>query len=125
MIKNNNIFLLTILLTGGILLLISCATVPVGISPSTTPLNNKTISTNLGKVEGSHSVMGVLYMMFDRPDIDMAIYDALAKKGGDALINVRCYEKTIQLYLISYHKVYVVGEAVKFKSDEEGKDGKK
>ena len=44
----------------------------------------------------------------------LAIQDALKKKGGDALINVSCYEKTSWFFFVSENKVVVEGEAVSF-----------
>lgn len=109
-----------------VLLVYSCSTIPVGISPSTTPLHNKVISTNMGTVEGKHGTYSIFCTwMIDKPDIDLAIANALRKKKGDALINVRCYVNSTWLFFISLHSVTVVGEAVKFKEEEEEQEDEK
>ena len=104
----------------------SCSTVPVCITSSTTPLNNKIIKENLGRSEGSHSVRSLLSLwMIGKPDIDRAIDRAVKKKDGDALINVRCYETSEWYLFFSVNTVKVVGDVVKFETDEGEKDAKK
>lgn len=99
-----------------ILLAVSCTT-PVCITSSVTPLQNKTISENLGKTKGSDTAYAVfgLYMI-GRPDLDLAIQEAIKLAGGDTLINVRCYETCTWLLLLSINTVTVEGEAVKLGS---------
>ena len=75
----------------------------------------KTVAENLGKVQGSDTAFSFLGLfMFGRPDIDMAIKDALQSKSGDTLINVRCYETSRWFLLLGTNTVIVEGEAVKF-----------
>jgi hypothetical protein len=93
----------------------ACITTPVAITSSTTPVHDKKIIMNYGPVQGSHRVFSAFGLwMVGRPDIDLAIEDALKKKGGDALINVTCYEKTSWFFFVSMHKVVVEGDAVSF-----------
>ncbi len=90
----------------------SCTTYTV---KSTTPLENKTISKNLGKSDGVHRTWSLFCLwMFKRPEIDSAIKDAVMKKGGDALINVAYYEYTLPFLLFSITTISVEGEVVKF-----------
>ncbi len=103
-----------------LLLLSSCMTVPVTVTSSTTPVYGKKISENLGRVQGSHKAYSVFCLwMVKRPDIDRAIEDALKEKGGDALINVTCYEKNYYFLFVGMHKVIVEGDAVKFTTAEQ------
>ena len=62
--------------------------------------------------------------MIGRPDISMAIQNALQVKGGDALINVTCYEETAWFFFVSMHKVIVEGEAVTFDKGQTDNDKK-
>ena len=55
---------------------------------------------------------------FGKPDLDVAINDAVKKKKGDAMINVQWYERTYYFVLFSLHRVYVVGDIIKFKQAE-------
>jgi hypothetical protein len=106
--------------------LTSCITIPVTMTPSNTPLFDRTVSENHGLVRGTHTTGSILGLwMIKRPDIDTAIKRALEQKGGDALINVRCYEQVTWFLLFSLHKVIVEGEAVTFKKDEKGQKKKR
>ena len=93
----------------------SCITAPVCLTSSTTPIQEKAVMQNLGKTEGTSSTWSVLGLwMIGRPDIGAAIDEAVQKKDGDALINVRCYETFRWYLLFSTTTVRVEGEAVKF-----------
>ncbi len=95
----------------------SCITTPVTVTSSTSPLNDRRSWINHGQVQGSHRAWAVFGLwMIGRPDIDLAIQDALKKKGGNALINVTCYEKTAWFFFVSSHTVVVEGEAVSWES---------
>ena len=88
---------------------------PIGLTSSITPLQCKIIEENLGASEGSHGSISVLGLYsIGRPDIDIAIDNAVKKKGGDALINVRLYESTSYFILFSYTKVIVKGDVIRF-----------
>mgnify|MGYP000877780282 CR=1 FL=1 len=97
---------------------LSACVTPMGMTSSSTPLEGKTIVKNLGKAEGrssSWSLLGVWSM--GRPDIDAAIGEAVKSKNGDALINVRWYEKTTYLVLASITTVIVTGDVVAFEAE--------
>ncbi len=90
-----------------------CVT-PMGMTSSSTPLHNQTIVENLGQAEGndwSWSLLGLWSV--GRPDMDKAINEAIASKNGDALINVRWYEKNYYFVLFSVTKVIVTGQVIK------------
>ncbi|OHD67464.1 MAG: hypothetical protein A2W19_03290 [Spirochaetes bacterium RBG_16_49_21] len=104
---------------------ISCMTTPITVTASTTPVQDKKISADHGRVQGSHRAWAVLGLwMVGRPDIDKAIQDALKQKGGDALINVTCYERTSWFFFVSSHQVVVEGNAVSLEKEnpDAGKD---
>ncbi len=120
MISKYFYMILTVML---VISIFSCSTVPVCITSSTTPLNNKIIKENLGKSEGSDNTLSLLGLwMIGRPDIDLAIEKAILKKNGDALINVRCYETSKWYFFYSVNIVTVVGDVVKFEAYEMEKD---
>ncbi|MEW6527838.1 MAG: hypothetical protein AB1444_14370 [Spirochaetota bacterium] len=90
-----------------------CVT-PMGMTASSTPLHNRIIVENLGQAEGSDwswSIFGLWSV--GRPDLDTAIHKAIASKNGDALINVRWYEKQYYFVLFSVTKVVVTGQVIK------------
>ncbi len=109
------------------LIFASCSTTPICVTSSVTPLSGKEVAENLGRTEGSDTAGSVLGLfMIGRPDLDLAIKDALKEKNGDTLINVRCYERWIYFVIGSVTTVKVEGEAIKFASAEtEAKDKKK
>jgi|SRR5208337_2900408 len=110
---NVKYFLISAAVAGTLMLQLSCITTPVTVTSSTTPMHDKKISSNYGRVQGSHRVWSVFGLwMVGRPDIDIAIQEALKKNGGDALINVTCYETTAWFFFVSSHTVVVEGEAV-------------
>ena len=114
MLKNKKIII--VLLAVFAFCITSCATTPVCLTSSNTPLNYKYISENMGKVEGnSPKTFSILSLwMIGKPDIQSAIDDAVSKKNADALINIKCYEVSYNFILFNLTSVRVEGEAVKF-----------
>ncbi len=97
--------------------LTSCATLPI-TAASTTPLNDRAYA-DLGETEGSDRVWSLFGLwMFGRPDTDEAIRKALAKNGGEALINATLTQKRMWFLLFSIDTVTVEGKAVKFYVEE-------
>ena len=104
----------------------ACSTAPICVTPSVTPMQGKFTAENLGKTEGSDTAVSVLGLfMIGRPDLDLAIKNAIMKKGGDTLINVSCYETWGYFLFVSTTTVTVEGEAVKFIVEDADIKGKK
>ena len=100
-------FILFILITG-------CHHIPVGIAPSTEPLDPNNIEV-LGYASGTSDYFS-LFGIFpsDTPDFDEAIQEAIMQyPEGKALINVKIYETTTFIYIGTIHKLTVEGEVVK------------
>ncbi|HPS57067.1 MAG TPA: hypothetical protein PK514_03085 [Spirochaetota bacterium] len=98
-----------------VLILNGCVTSPVCVTSSLTPLQGKTVTENLGECKGSdtaYSILGIY--MIGRPDINLAIQEALDSKKGDTMINVRCYETYGYFLFFGTTTVTVEGDAVKF-----------
>jgi len=113
-------------LIAAVILLNACSTTPVCVTSSVTPMEGKVITENLGKTEGSDTAFSILGLfMIGRPELDLAIKEAVSKKGGDTLINVSCYETWGYFLLGSVNTVRVEGEAVKFTVQEIESKGKK
>jgi len=112
-------FLITVMVSS-ILIFSSCITTPVCVTSSITPMDGKVISENLGRAEGADTAFSVLGLyMIGRPDIELAIKDALSSKNADTMINVSCYERYIWCLLFSATTVKVEGEAVRLTRTEE------
>lgn len=106
------------MILGILLMAAGCKTTPVTVTASTTPIHNKMIEVNHGKVKGSHRAWSVFGLwMVGRPDTDKAIQKALEIHGADALINVTCYERVAWYFFVSSHDVVVEGEAVVFRRE--------
>jgi len=115
--------ILSVLTIVSVALLAGCSTSPVCVTSSVTPMGGKIVAENLGKCSGcdtAYSVLGLF--MYGKPDLDLAIQNALEEKKGDTLINVRCYETSRYYILFGSNTVVVEGEAVKFIPD--GTSGK-
>ena len=95
-----------------------CVT-PGGITSSSTPIQNREYEV-LGKEKGKSNYSGAIFGLWTigTPDLNVAIKDAVKKKNGDAMINVQWYERTYYFVLFSLHRVYVVGDIIKFKGNE-------
>jgi hypothetical protein len=92
----------------------ACITTPVCMSPSTVPIQSKASVQGLGRVSGSDTAWSILGLwMWGRPDIDAAVREAMGAKGGDALVNISCYETWRYFLLFSTTTVRIEGEAVR------------
>jgi len=117
--KNNSRYFLSIILMGMALLFFQCVS-PMGMSASSTSLQNKIIEKNLGKISADVSklsyigIPGILGFSLDLPEIQEAIKIAIKKKKADALINISWHQKNTYLLLVTYTTIVVTGEAVKF-----------
>lgn len=124
--RRNRTWILFAFIIAAVLMQQGCITSPVAMTSSSTPVHDKKIIMNYGPVQGSHRVWSAFGLwMVGRPDIDLAIQDALKKKGGDALINVSCYQKTSWFFFVSENRVVVEGEAVSFDTAGSEKDKSK
>ncbi len=114
------IFLMFLILS----IFVSCVT-PIGMTSSSSILPDDKKIVKLGAVEGSDGSIALFGLVsIGRPDIDLAIKDALKKKGGDAIVNVRLYQRTAWYLVVSYTEIIVSGEAVKFEDNEDSKKKK-
>lgn len=109
-----------------VLLCSSCASTPVPMLRSTVPIGEKQKFVNLGSSHGSATTWSFLGLwMKGRPDVDKAFRKAIEKKGGDAMIDVRCRETTLWFILASFTRVTVHGQVVKFQPTEKNDAAKK
>jgi len=105
-----------------LLFLISgCSIVPIGLSDSSTPLENSDGTycqyELLGKAEGSQGYFTLFGLIpFGSPDFNAAMYDAQKKLNGDALINVRYWYRVSDYLIGTYSSTEVEGDVIKFKT---------
>lgn len=109
-------FLLFMLL---IVTFVGCAVVPVGLIDSSTPLDNTNGKHRpykvLGKADGSHGAFSLFgFIPFGKADFELAMNDAVRKLNGDALINVRYWNRGSYYFVGTYSSVEVEGDVIKF-----------
>lgn len=94
--------------------LYSCAYMPVGISPSTSPTDSNEMIV-LGHATGESSFFSLFFIIpFGKPDYDAAIQNAIEKyEDGKSLINVRVTSKVIWVLVGHIQRLEVEGDVVK------------
>ena len=97
-----------------------CSVIPIGLSYSSTPLENPDGSHAkykiLGKSEGSQGYFSLFsFIPFGETDFKEAIADATKKYNGDAMINVRYWHRSTNYIIGTYTSVQVEGDVIKFK----------
>ncbi|MDP2301546.1 MAG: hypothetical protein Q8N03_03855 [Ignavibacteria bacterium] len=107
-----------------ILLISGCSVVPLGLSYSSSPLENNDGSHRkyevLGKAEGSQGYFTLFSLIpFGSPDLSVAISDATKKLNGDALVNVRYWYRVSNYFIGTYSSIEVEGDVIKFKQQKE------
>jgi len=108
-----------------VLLISGCSVVPIGLTYSSTPLDNPDGSHRqynvLGKAEGSQGYFTLFNIIpFGSPDISLAMDDAAKKLNGDALINVRSWYRVSDVIVGTISTVEVTGDVIKFNNHKEG-----
>ena len=96
-------------------LLVGCAHTPGGISDSTTPINGRSY-TVLGRTSASDSNILLLGLIPITPhnSTSQCVREAIAKKGGDALIDVTVEGYAQWWILFIRFATKVEGTAIKF-----------
>jgi hypothetical protein len=89
---------------------------PAGVAPSASPITNTNYEV-LGKSTGSASHIALLgFIPLGKADIEAAIQEAIKKKDGDALINVRYWQRSIWLCIATKITFEVEGDVIKYKT---------
>ncbi len=105
-------------------MIVGCTTSPICVTSSVTPLQGKKIE-NLGKSVGEDTAYSFLGLfMIGRPELDLAIKNAIEKKGGDTIINVKCYETSNYFLLFSKTTVTIEGDVVRLLPEDGQSKGK-
>lgn len=98
-----------------IILLLGCSVMPAGITPAADDLANQQYEV-LGKANGSASHFSLFFFLpLGKADIDAAIREAIAKRGGDNLINVRYWQRASWALIGTIITIEVEGDVIKYK----------
>jgi hypothetical protein len=102
------------------LILGNCTTTSAGISTSNIPVSNKRYQV-LGPVSGQKGWVafdiGIIGVPLSEPPIHALADSLIAEKEADALINIRYWNDRMIFLFITYHRIGMNAEAIKF---EEG-----
>ena len=98
---------------------VGCAVVPIGLIDSSTPLQdgdgNQRPYKVLGRSEGSNGAFSLFgFIPFGRADLEAAMDDAITKLNGDALINVRYWNRGTFAFFGTYSSIEVAGDVIQF-----------
>lgn len=99
------------------LILASCATSTVGMSPSNVPVTNREFEV-LGSAETTVSWttfdMVLLGGSMGSPPMDEAVQNLLAEHQGDALVNLRYWTDRTIILFITLNRLHLEADVVKF-----------
>ena len=117
----------TLLLFFVVVMFVGCATIPQGITPSSSPLvspdgKSRTYEV-VGKSEGSAGHFTLFgFIPFGRADIDEAINEAISPYQGDNLINVHYYVNSSFYFIGNYTSITVKGDVIKYTENNSSTD---
>jgi hypothetical protein len=101
-------------------LLFNCASSTAGISTSNIPIATKKYKV-IGPVESKNSWftfdIAIMAVAFSKPPINEMMDDMIRSKEADALINIRYWQDRSIFLFLTYNRLGINAEAVKF-SDE-------
>jgi len=101
------ILILAVVVTG-------CAVMPAGVAPSAHQMDTQLYQV-LGKSSGEASHFTLFNIIpFGKADIEQAVQEAIRKKGGDNLINVRYWQKTTWVFIGYLTTFHVEGDVIKY-----------
>lgn len=95
----------------------NCTTTSAGIATSNIPIVNKKYQV-IGQVSGQKGWValdiGILGVPLSEPPIHQLTESLIAEKEADALINIRYWNDRMIFLLLTYHRIGMTAEAVKF-----------
>jgi hypothetical protein len=89
-----------------------CFTTSIGLTASSTNLDQKNIEKDLGYTEGSHSSWAFFSSVDARASFDKAVETAVKRKNADALIKMSWEENSYKILIFTIKRITVRGNAV-------------
>jgi hypothetical protein len=111
--------LLTILST-----LINCASSSAGIATSNIPIVNrkyKVVAPVQDSISWATFDIAIIGIPFRKPPIDKLVERSINQKEADALINIKYWQDRIILFFITWNRLGISAEAIKFEDDGSSK----
>ena len=106
--------------------LISCASSSAGIATSNIPIVNrkyKVVAPIQDSISWITFDIAIIGIPFKKPPIDKLIQRSINQKDADALINIRYWLDRIILFFITWNRMGINAEAIKFEEDGSLKTG--
>ncbi len=114
--KRNKFYFLVLFLIG----LEACTTTSAGMTTSNVPVVNKKYQV-VGQVSGQKGWLaidlGIIGVPLSEPPINSLVDSLIAEKEADALINIRYWNDKMIFFLITYHRIGITAEAIKFEEN--------
>jgi hypothetical protein len=111
--------LLTLLST-----LMNCASSSAGLATSNIPIVNRKYKV-VAPVQDSISWVtfdiAIIGIPFKKPPIDKLVERSINQKEADALINIKYWQDRIILFFITWNRLGISAEAIKFEDDGSSK----
>ena len=111
--------LLTLLST-----LMNCASSSAGLATSNIPIVNRKYKV-IAPVQDSISWVtfdiAIIGIPFRKPPIDKLVERSINQKEADALINIKYWQDRIILFFITWNRLGISAEAIKFEDDGSSK----
>jgi hypothetical protein len=111
--------LLTLLST-----LMNCASSSAGLATSNIPIVNRKYKV-IAPVQDSISWVtfdiAIIGIPFKKPPIDKLVERSINQKEADALINIKYWQDRIILFFITWNRLGISAEAIKFEDDGSSK----
>ncbi len=111
--------LLTILST-----LVNCASSSAGIATSNIPIVNrkyKVVAPVQDSISWATFDIAIIGIPFRKPPIDKLVERSISQKDADALINIKYWQDRIILFFITWNRLGISAEAIKFEDDGSSK----
>ncbi len=106
--------------------LVNCASSSAGIATSNIPIVNrkyKVIAPVQDSISWATFDIAIIAIPLGKPPIDKLVERSINQKDADALINIKYWQDRIILFFITWNRLGISAEAIKFEDDGSLKTG--
>ena len=117
-----------ILFLFSLVFLLNCASSNAGIATSNIPIVNKKYKV-VAVVDKERTWkafdIGIIGAAFSEPPINEMVRDALSENEADALVNIKYWQDRRIFLFLTWHRLHINAEAVKFEEEVQNVPNKK